>query len=140
MSRILYTFMVALLLTTAAVFVLYSQALPAKALPVFVPYGGFVIAGPLAAQSIICPEYSLVNNVDLENGLGPVIGIAIPVTPPAPTYDFNDIFTPGNPLVGGVLPTPCAVGLGGVQVYPIFFDAPDGPFYLTGTGGIPGTY
>ena len=134
-TRVMYVSMVAFVLCASLVAGIYSQVPDAKAAG-FIPYGGTVIsvaANVDPVSSIECPFYSVVDNVDADNGLPPIFGIYIPPEFPAPTYDYNNIFTPGVPIMGGIEPIPCQTDTG-LQAYPLFFDAPDGPFYLTGTG------
>ncbi len=133
-TRVLYVSMIGFLITAGLVTYLYSQVPTVSAAPVFVPFGGFVdsvVANLDPAGALICPVFSLITNVDTTNGLPPEFGVYIPPDFPMPTYDYNNIYTLGTRLMGGVETVPCPAS---VPVFPLFFDAPDGPFYLTGTG------
>lgn len=146
-TRVLYVSMVAFLLTAGAVLVLYSQTTPAKALPLFSPFGGTILAGPFpnplpppaVGPNPVCPFFFTVDNVDLEDGLPPAFGIFIPALPPGISFDYNNFF-PGTPIIGGVEPIPCLGGTAPLPLYPVYYDLLDGGFYLDGTGGLPGTY
>ena len=136
-----------LVAVTLAIFFTNPQV--THALPLFDPFGGFIVSTPLPnfvptpAGPIphpVCPIYVEVTNNDSSNGLPPSFGIFIPVENPAPTYDYNNLFMPGTPIVGGLEPIPCVGGDAPIPLFPLFYDAVDGPFYLAGEGGIPGTY
>jgi hypothetical protein len=140
-TKILYLFMVGFLLSTGVVLAVYSQAQPAYALPMFQSYGGWVDSvlpnpTPAGIPNPVCPIYTLITNVDLTDGLSPEFGIFIPPLFPAPTYDYNNLYVPGTPVIGGLVPIPCVGGIAPVPIYPLFYDAADGPFYLTGTGAL----
>jgi hypothetical protein len=143
-TRVFYISMVAFLLATGAVLVLYSQTTPARALPLFSPFGGIItdipVANPLPPPAVglnpACPYYSVVNNVDLDDGLPPEFGVFIPTIPPGISYDYNNLFIPDTPIIGGVEPIPCLGGTAPLPLYPMFYDALDGGFYLDGTGSL----
>jgi len=125
-----FIFGMLILILTVGLF-LSAPASKADYISPFVPFGGWVnsvVANPTPGGSYICPTYILITNADLTNGLPPEFGVYIPVFLPGPTYDYNNLFTPGTPLVGGFEPVLCPAP---VPVYPLFYDA---PFYLTGTG------
>lgn len=103
----------------------------------FVPFGGVISSSvtpnltPVGIPNPACPVYSVVTNVDTSNGLPPTFGIFIPPELPAPTYDYNNLFVPGAPILGGLDPIPCVGGTAPIPVYPLFYNA---PFYLSGEG------
>jgi hypothetical protein len=99
----------------------------------FTPFGGWIVstvANPTPAGALICPVYSVVTNVSPTNGLPPTFGIYIPAFLPGPIYAYGNMFTPGVPLVGGLLPIPCPAP---IPVYPLYYNL---PFYMLGTGSL----
>ena len=103
------------------------------------PYGGTIMS--IGSKGVACPVFAIVQSAD-PLSFPQVYGMVIPPPPPPPLlYDYQMIYIPGTPLLGEHDPFPdvlCSVP--GIPVYDVFYDIADGPFYLTGTGGIPGTY
>ncbi len=125
--------MVGFFVATGLVVLFYVQVPLVSAATTFVPFGGFeglTVPNPNVTSSLVCPTYTIVFNSDETNGLPSIFGVFIPPELPFPTYDYNNLITPGTPIIGGVTPVPCPAPL---PVYPLFFD-PTGPFYLAGTG------
>ena len=145
-TRVLYIALIAFIISTGLVIFAYSKVAPARAddtIQPFEQYSGYVdsVIPNLTAAGLpnpSCPVYTVVTNNDLTDGLPPEFGIFIPPILPAPTFYADNLVTPGTPLIGGVVPIPNLACLAPVPVYPIFYDLPDGGFYLTGTGSIPG--
>ena len=145
-EKILYYEVLAAFAAVFCLFIVsYSLPFPVRAdyIPPFDAYSGYVDSSVvnLTAAGLpnpTCPFYTVVTNNDLTDGLPPEFGIFIPPTLPAPIYDYEDLVTIGTPLIGGVEPVPNLACAAPVPVYPIFYDLPDGGFYLTGTGGLPG--
>lgn len=137
-TRVLYVALVGFAISTGIIIYAYSQTLPARAAVGFLPYGGYVdtFVVNLTAAGLpnpTCPIYSVISNVDPTNGLPPEFGVFIPPTLPAPTYDYNNLYVPGTPVLGGLVPVPNLACLAPIPVYPLYYNLPD-PFYLTGTG------
>jgi hypothetical protein len=106
-----------------------TQAISA---PLSIPFGGFVtgIVIPPPPLVSVCPEYTLIANVT--PGDPPIMGLYLPPGGALLLYDYKNIYTPLNPLLGyyDPLPTPCGVGPG----FPIFPITYIPPFYFAGTG------
>ncbi len=110
------------------------NAAPAQAV-VFVPYGGWVISvvpqiNPPAPAA--CPMHTLVLNVN-QASFDPIFGVYVPPGGQFLLYSYQNLFTPGTPLLGGYDPIPFPTCNLPYPVFPIDFNA---PFFLTGTGGL----
>ena len=136
LTRVLYTAMIGFLLTAASVVFIYSRTIPVHAQVAGEEYGGTVLdvevnADPL--DDIECPVYTNIENADPTDGLPPVFGVYIPDYYPAPTYDYENLFTPGVPVLGELDEfDPCATNDG--VAFPLIIDPGNPEFYLTGTG------
>ncbi len=139
-TRVMYVSLVAFIVATGLILGIYSSIPKAEA-AIFTPYGGWVSSVPLPNPTAllggipnpVCPVYYMVTNTDPTSGLPPVFGIFIPPIAPGATYDYNNFFVPGTPILGGLISElPCVGGLTPFPIYPLYRD---GLFYLTGTGG-----
>ena len=65
--RVLYIAMAIFLVSAGIFFVLYLQTTPAKALPLFTPFGGVIDGVPTPNKNPACPLYYTVSNVDLDD-------------------------------------------------------------------------
>lgn len=131
-TKVLYIFLVGVFIVGGAVMGAYSQAPRANA-ALFTPYGGSVVSVVIQPLNVACPEYSVIANADPTSG-PTIFAVFIPPTPVAPTYDFNNLFIPSTPVLGGYVPVDDPACAPGLPAFPLFYNMPDGPFYLTGTG------
>lgn len=129
LTKVMYIAMVAFALTAALVIGIYSQAAPAQALGLAVPYGGQVDKPVIQPLNAACPEYSVVINAD-PIGL-PIFGVFVPPGGESLLYDYKNLYIPDTPLLGMYDADPNLACGARFPVYPIDFN---GLFYFTGTG------
>lgn len=138
-TRVMYISMVAFFVATGLVLGIYVQVPKVQAqVPSFVPYGGRTVAyiPPTVPPFPPCPGYYLIRNANTQS-LAPLFGVYLPPFSESLLYDFKNLATPNTPVLGGYNPVPFITCPATYPVFPITFQF---PFYLTGTGGIPGTY
>jgi hypothetical protein len=114
------------------VMAIVPQAAQAVTAPLAIPFGGFIIGIVIPPPPLVyvCPEYTLITNIT--PGDPPIMGLYLPPGGALLLYDYKNVYTPLNPLLGyyDPLPTPCGAGYG----YPIFPITYIPPFYFAGTG------